>query len=136
MSSANHHWLLDLDFETYRKRFAEPNLGADLASQIALEYGYDDQLSRIVQGSSLVFRLGNDKFLKLTPPFFEDSIEAEVLAGKIIGDQLPLPIPRIIADGELGTWNAGQGRVRQTGFRKQNAFCGGYWCGRQSDSKC
>src|SRR5690606_34813967 len=54
--------------------------------------------------SSLVYRLGSEYFLKLTPPFFDDSIEAELLAVKVIGKQLPFSIPQITAEGSLGTW--------------------------------
>lgn len=80
------------------------DLGTDLATEIAESHGHHEKPIRIPEGSSLVFRLGSEFFLKLTPPFFDGSIEAELLAVKVIGKQLPFPIPQITAEGNLGTW--------------------------------
>lgn len=42
--------------------------------------------------------------MKLTPPFFDDSIEAEVLATRVLGKQLPFAIPEILVEGNIGAW--------------------------------
>lgn len=99
-----HDQLLNIDKDSYTKQFSRLELGADLAAEIAATHGYTDDLVRIPEGSSLVFKMGSDHFIKLTPPFFEDSIEAELLAAKVIGNQLSIPTPKLVADGRIGTW--------------------------------
>lgn len=72
-----------------------------LGSELALKHGYKDPLTRIPEGSSLVFKIGTDHFLKITPPFYSGSIEAEIAATKIIGDQLSFSIPNILINDQI-----------------------------------
>ena len=76
-----------------------------LGSELALKHGYKDPLTRIPEGSSLVFKIGTDHFLKITPPFYSGSIEAEIAATKIIGDQLSFSIPNILINAQIENWN-------------------------------
>jgi hypothetical protein len=104
MENRESHRLLIMDQEDYQKQFPDTNLGLDLATKVAVHHGFTDIPVRIPEGSSLVFKLGPENFLKLTPPFYDDSVEAEILATKVIGDQLSFPIPKIVASGSLGSW--------------------------------
>lgn len=104
MNETGSHWLLSIDKDSYTKQFSNLELGVDLASKISVKHGFTDSLVRIPEGSSLVFKLGPDHFLKITPPFFEDSIEAELLAAKVIGNQLSFRVPSLVAEGSVGSW--------------------------------
>lgn len=104
MNEIDSHWLLKIGKDAYTKQFSNLELGADLASKLAVKHGFTNNLVRIPEGSSLVFKMGSGHFLKITPPFYEDSIEAELLAAKVIGSQLPFPTPSLIAEGNLGSW--------------------------------
>jgi len=104
MADMNPEEILSLDKETYTLHFNDPEFGVQLARQVATQHGFTFTPLRKTEGSSLVFTLGSELFLKITPPFFDDSIEAEIAATKIIADQLPFPIPKIIIEGQIGTW--------------------------------
>lgn len=104
MTNISTDEILKLDRTSYESYFNESSFGFDLATQIAKCHGYDFLLERKTEGSSLVFALGSDYFLKISPPFFDDSIDAEIKATKAIGAQLPFSIPNIIAEGSVGTW--------------------------------
>lgn len=126
MKDRNSHWLLNIDKESYTTQFSSLELGVDLALSIAVGHGYTGDLVRVPEGSSLVFKLGSDHFLKMTPPFFEDSIEAELLAAKVIGNQISFPTPSLVAEGTIGSWKyvisrAVPGEQAKNVFGKMNA---------------
>jgi len=95
--------LFRIDEKTYRQHFRDPEFGLGLATQVARANNIAEKPIRITEGSSLVFSVGN-RFLKLTPPFFGDSFLAELSATRLIGNQLPFPIPTIVVDGAVETW--------------------------------
>lgn len=95
--------LLKIDEKTYGRNFSDPEFGLGLANQVAQANNITENLIRITEGSSLVFSCGN-RFLKLTPPFYGDSFSAELSATKLIGSQLPFPVPKVLADGAVETW--------------------------------
>jgi Phosphotransferase enzyme family len=97
--------VLSLDKKSYQEHFSNSDFGVMLATQLVKDLGFSEPLVRKTEGSSLVFSLGPDYFLKITPPFFGDSIEAEITATKIIGDQLPFPIPKIVRRGKIKDWD-------------------------------
>ena len=97
--------ILALDKSTYSAHFENKEFGLSLGSELALKHGYKDPLTRIPEGSSLVFKIGSDHFLKITPPFYSGSIEAEIAATKIIGDQLSFSIPHILINDQIEKWN-------------------------------
>lgn len=68
-----------MDEPEYRRRFrSDPTFGALEARGIADGLGYAGMpLERIREGTSLVFALGPDLFLKLTPPGYAESHVAE-----------------------------------------------------------
>lgn len=93
-----------LDKKLYEDFFKNKEFGFDIATSLAHQHGYNFLLERKIEGSNLVFTLGDEYFLKITPPFFGDSAEAEVGASKAIGDQLSFSIPTILADGIVEGW--------------------------------
>jgi hygromycin-B 7''-O-kinase len=97
--------ILKIDKSTYETHFRDGEFGMQLAAEIAQSLLMAETLQRKTEGSSLVFAIGEDAYLKITPPFFEDSMEAEIQATKIIGDRLPFPIPKIVAEGLLEGWH-------------------------------
>jgi hygromycin-B 7''-O-kinase len=96
--------ILEMDKQTFCENFSNPEFGLPLGKEIASKHGYYEPLKRIPEGSSLVFKIGSDYFLKLTPPFYSGSIEAEINATKIIGNQLPLSIPHIVIEDQIRNW--------------------------------
>jgi len=104
MSDMKPEAILALDKEAYTIHFTNPEFGVQLARQVATQHGFNFVPMRKTEGSSLVFTLGSELLLKITPPFFDDSIEAEIAATKVIADQLPFPIPKIVNEGPIGTW--------------------------------
>ena len=97
--------ILALDKATYTKHFESTDFGFALATELALKHNFKAPLIRITEGSSLVFKIGTDHYLKITPPFYSGSIEAEIAATKIIGNQLPFSIPNILVNGQIEEWN-------------------------------
>lgn len=96
--------ILALDKNTYTEYFGNSEFGLSLGREIALKHGYTDSLVRVLEGSSLVFKIGLDYFLKMTPPFYNGPNEAEISAIKIIGNQLSFSIPNILVDDQINNW--------------------------------
>lgn len=88
----------------YRRCFRDPAFGADLAEIIAARHGLARPLVRRVEGSNLVFRAGDGDWLKISPPFFAEAVEAEIAATARVEGRLPLPIPSIRLAGALDDW--------------------------------
>ncbi|NOT79777.1 MAG: aminoglycoside phosphotransferase family protein [Bacteriovoracaceae bacterium] len=97
--------ILALDKAAYTKHFKSTDFGLALAKELALKHNYNEPLTRITEGSSLVFKIGTEHFLKITPPFYSGSIEAEFAATKTIGNQLPFSIPNILVNDQIEKWN-------------------------------
>ncbi len=96
--------ILVLDKTVYSEHFSNPEFGLALGKEIASKHGYNNPLIRVPEGSSLVFKIGSKYFLKITPPFYSGSIEAEISASKIIGNQLSFAIPHILIDDQIDNW--------------------------------
>lgn len=96
--------ILSVDKLTYTEHFNTSEFGFSLGQETAHGLGYQDKLIRRPEGSSLVFELGRDHFLKMTPPFFAGSIEAEIAATKLLGPQFPFNTPSIIHEGQIENW--------------------------------
>ncbi|HEY1753357.1 MAG TPA: aminoglycoside phosphotransferase family protein [Caulobacteraceae bacterium] len=90
--------------DDYRRRFRDPAFGADLAEVVRARHSLVGPLVRKVEGSSLVFRAGAGPWLKLTPPFFADSFDAEVAATAAAAGKLPARIPELIEAGWVEDW--------------------------------
>lgn len=95
---------LSLTEAEYSARFRDPTFGADLAAIVAGRHGLAPPLVRKVEGSSLVFRLGDGDWLKLSPPFLADGFEAETAATARVQGRLPALIPEIRLTGALEDW--------------------------------
>ncbi|MGH6972059.1 MAG: phosphotransferase family protein, partial [Caulobacteraceae bacterium] len=61
-------------------------------------------LVRKTEGSSLVFRSADGRWLKLSPPFFGDSLATEVEITPRLAGRLPVPVPDILEHGALKDW--------------------------------
>jgi hygromycin-B 7''-O-kinase len=88
----------------YRRRFAEPDFGLDLAEVVADRYRLPRPLVRKVEGSNLVFRAGDALWLKISAPFWADALDAEVSVSEAVQDRLPVAIPSIIESGTIEDW--------------------------------
>lgn len=96
-----------VDEAAYRKRFFDdPDFGLAEARALADGAGFAHlALTRVREGSSLVFALGDARFLKLTPPFYAESHAAERDAMLRVGHRLaPLAVPTIERTGARGDW--------------------------------
>jgi hygromycin-B 7''-O-kinase len=96
--------ILHITEADYRRRFSDPSFGADLAEIVAARHGLPQPLVRKVEGSNLVFRLGDGDWLKICPPFFGDAFDAEVAVTQRVQGRLPLPIPELRLTGALEDW--------------------------------
>lgn len=85
----------------YRRRFREPNFGADLAEVVAERHGLARPLIRKVEGSNLVFHTSDGDWLKISPPFFRDAFDAEVAVTARVQGRLPASIPELKLTGVL-----------------------------------
>jgi hygromycin-B 7''-O-kinase len=88
----------------YSRRFDEPTFGLSLARMVCARHGLPEPLNRHLEGSSLVFRTADDRWLKLTPPFFAASAEAEIKVARAVEGKLPVPVPTILHTGTIGGW--------------------------------
>ena len=95
---------IDVSEADYRRRFAEPCFGLDLADVLAERCRLPRPLVRQVEGSSLVFRAGDGPWLKIVPPFWIDAFDAELTVTQAVEGRLPAPVPAIIDSGALGAW--------------------------------
>lgn len=93
------------EFE-YRRNFLNDDFGMDLAKHVLSLHKDLPQspLSRVKQGSSLVFGVGNGFFLKLTPAFLLDSFYTEIEVTKLVSKTLRVNHPEIILNGEISDW--------------------------------
>lgn len=88
----------------YRRRFAEPGFGLELAEVVAGRCRLPRPLVRQAEGSNLVFRAGPDLWLKISPPFRIDAFEAELAVTAAVQGRLPVPVPSIIESGAFENW--------------------------------
>ena len=95
---------LDVSEAAYRRRFAEPDFGLDLAEVVADRCRLPRPLVRRVEGSNLVFRAGDGPWIKICPPYWRDAFDAEVRVTEAAQGRLPAPIPAIVESGELEDW--------------------------------
>jgi hygromycin-B 7''-O-kinase len=95
---------LSVSLDEYRRRFRDPAFGADLADVVAARHGLAGPLVRKPEGSSLVFRTGDGRWLKISPPFFDDALETERRITDLVRGRLPAPIPEIVLTGALEDW--------------------------------
>jgi hygromycin-B 7''-O-kinase len=88
----------------YGRRFHDPAFGIPLAQVVSERLRLPPPLTRKVEGSNLVFRTGDGRWLKIAPPFYADSFETELQVTRGAEGKLPVPIPRILQTGEIDGW--------------------------------
>jgi hygromycin-B 7''-O-kinase len=88
----------------YGRRFHEPTFGRELAEALRARHRLPEPLTRKIEGSNLVFRIGDSRWLKITPPFFAESLDAELQITRAVEGKLPVPVPNILQTGELDGW--------------------------------
>lgn len=90
--------------EQYSEAFRDPELGVAAAGVTAARHGIFEPPERRIEGSNLLFRLGDLSWLKFYPPLFEEEFVAERKALEIVGGKLPIPVPEIMHEGETEGW--------------------------------
>jgi hygromycin-B 7''-O-kinase len=96
--------ILEISEPEYVRRFHEPTFGLGLAQVVCARHGLAEPLTRQIEGSSLAFRIGDGRWLKITPPFFAGSFETELEVARGVEGQLRFPVPTILEAGELDGW--------------------------------
>ena len=96
--------ILGISEAEYGRRFDEPTFGLSLARIVRARHGLPGPLTRHMEGSSLVFRTADDRWLKLTPPFVAATAAAELEVARAVAGRLPVPVPTILQAGEIGDW--------------------------------
>jgi hygromycin-B 7''-O-kinase len=97
--------LLKIQRAEYEQRFRDPEFGLELAHAILPRHALPTEIRRKTEGSSLVFELGPELFLKIVPPFFADSFSAELTATALATGRLRVKTPEIVLHGKLESWD-------------------------------
>lgn len=97
--------ILNFSLEEYSKYFEQPEFGINFANEILNSQNLSLIPERITEGSSLVFKLGDELILKITPPFFNDSFETEIKATNYVSKNFSYQVPEIINSGQFENWN-------------------------------
>jgi hygromycin-B 7''-O-kinase len=88
----------------YARRFRDPTFGFSLAHAIGARHTLPHPLTRKVEGSNLVFRAGDGRWLKVIPPFDVETFDAELQVTRAVAGKTPVPVPTILHAGELEGW--------------------------------
>ena len=97
--------ILEVQRTEYEQRFLDPEFGLELARAIIPRHPLPTEIRRKTEGSSLIFELGPELFLKIVPPFFTDSFSAELAATTLASGRLSVKIPEIVLTGKIENWN-------------------------------
>lgn len=83
-------------------------LAADLwqpaLTEICRRHGLDPALLAPVAGGSSVIRSAGEVVIKLMPPFWAKDCAAEIAVLQVLSRDPELPVPRLLASGELEGW--------------------------------
>lgn len=91
--------------ENYTREFKNIKFGEEDAFEILNSLGIASQgLTRKIEGSSLLFRV-QDLWLKITPPFWSDSVQTEIKLLQHFENRLTYSIPKIIHQGKKAGWD-------------------------------
>lgn len=96
--------ILNISEPEYDRRFREPTFGLELAQIVRERHRLPAPLTRQMEGSTLVFRIGDGRWLKLTPPFFIESFDAELQVSRSVEGKLSVPVPTVLQAGEIEGW--------------------------------
>jgi hygromycin-B 7''-O-kinase len=94
-----------LTWAEYQALRAEPARWEPTVEAIAAAHGLGQQAVRAIEdGSNLVAWLGDDRVIKLFPPFLRYQYESERAALRHLRGRVKTPIPELIVDGEVSGW--------------------------------
>src|SRR5215470_5809403 len=96
--------ILTITEAEYARRFRDPIFGLALAHALGTRHTLPEPLTRKVEGSNLVFRAGDGRWLKLIPPFDVETFDAELEVTRAVAGKTPVPVPTILHAGELEGW--------------------------------
>jgi hygromycin-B 7''-O-kinase len=96
--------ILGISRSRYSELFRDPRFGLGIAKHLASKHSLPGDISRKTEGSSLVFEVGKELFLKATPPFFADSFDVELAANQLVASRLTVRTPEILFHGEIENW--------------------------------
>lgn len=96
--------ILEFDFIKYSKYFKDQDFGLNIAREILKINNIDKEPIRITEGSSLVFNIDEELFLKITPSFFYDSFNTELEITKLY-KKFSYEIPDIFKFNSFENWN-------------------------------
>jgi hygromycin-B 7''-O-kinase len=93
----------DITVEAFDALHDQPLAWHGVMSSIAVDFGAQSVQPR-TDGSVLVALLGQERVLKLYPPFLRDHFDYECAALQALAGRLSLPTPELIAVGERDGW--------------------------------
>ena len=83
----------------------DPDRQRQIARAVCAHHAYPDPTPRPYAGGSLlVMDLGEDRVLKVFPPYEPDGCAREVGALRAVAGRLPVNTPQVLATGELAGW--------------------------------
>jgi hygromycin-B 7''-O-kinase len=94
-------------FEDYRRVYRDASVWLPAMRTICERHRLDGaQLALAPPGTHVVFRAGPQRYIKLFSPLWPDDFPPErlVLRGLSERNDLPIPIPRLLAEGEVDGW--------------------------------
>lgn len=95
----------DVSAADFQRRFDDPGFALETARGICREHGIAADPARVITGSNLVFRAGDDLWLKLFPAVNEGEFSAELWMLQHVANRLPVATPRVVAHGERDRWD-------------------------------
>ena len=90
--------------EEYRGIFRDASLGVDAARYVCAHHCLEGEPRRLLEGSNVVFRIGERLWLKMFPSTFGDEGRTEWWMLENVCPQLPVPTPELVACGTIDDW--------------------------------
>ncbi len=92
-------------FEEFEKLKLNSEVVENLVKQIIHENELPEApLTLFSEGTNIVFAYGDDKVIKVYPPFHRDSFKSEILVLKALQGRLSIKTPSVECDGEIFGW--------------------------------
>ena len=91
-------------FEEYEELKLQNNIFESAAKEIIAYHHLPDEPLLLLEGTNIVFSYGNDRIIKIYPPFHQEQFTHEVLVMKHLKKKLSVKTPEIEYEGTISGW--------------------------------
>lgn len=91
-------------FDEYEAIKQQASLFESIAKEIIDYHQLSDESITLLEGTNIVFSLGDKRVLKLYPPFHHEQFTSEVLVIKHLTKKLPVATPEVEHEGIISGW--------------------------------